>query len=128
MKKRPWIIAVGSFFILSSCSGLQLTQKPPPKTPELLSLGKKLYENNCIHCHGTKGDGKGPKASELKVKPRNFTLPLDQWRVSNGDPKKIFDVFKDGIPGTPMAMFHFANEECWALVYRVMEFSKEANR
>ena len=93
-----------------------------------MTLGKRLYENNCIQCHGENGDGKGWKAAELKVKPRNFTLPLDQWRVSKGDPQKIFEVLKVGLPDTPMAMFHFTDEERWALVYRVRQFSKEPNR
>ena len=126
MKRLPGIIVAGSFFILSSCvSGLELGRKPPQKTPELVSLGKRLYENNCTQCHGPTGDGKGWKAEELKVKPRDFTLPLDQWHISKGDPEKLFKVLKKGVPDTPMAMFHFTDEERWALVYWVMEFSKE---
>jgi mono/diheme cytochrome c family protein len=128
MKRLKWIVAAGSFFLFSSCSDLQFTQKPPPDTPGRLSLGKRLYEQNCIQCHGPNGDGKGWKTAELKVKPRNFTLPLEEWRVSKGDPKKIFDVLKKGLPDTPMAMFHFTDEERWTLVYRVMKFSKEANQ
>ena len=125
MGRLPGMIIVGSFFILSSCiSGLELGCKPPQKTPERVGLGKRLYENNCTQCHGSKGEGEGWKAADLKVKPRNFTLPFDQWRVSRGDPRKIFDVLKVGIPDTPMAMFHFTDEERWALVYRVMEFSQ----
>ncbi len=126
MKRSLGIIVAGSFFILLSCSsGLELSRKPPQKTPELVSLGKRLYENNCSQCHGPNGDGKGWKAEELKVKPRNFTLPFDQWRVSKGDPQKIFEVLKAGLPDTPMAMFHFTDEERWALVYAVMAFSRE---
>lgn len=102
MGRLPGMIIVGSFFILSSCiSGLELGRKPPQKTPEIVSLGKRLYENNCTQCHGSKGEGEGWKAADLKVKPRNFTLPFDQWRVSRGDPRKIFDVLKVGIPDTP---------------------------
>jgi high-affinity iron transporter len=128
MKRLSWIIVSGCFLILSSCGpGAQMTRKPS-ESPEQLTLGKRLYENNCIQCHGENGDGKGWKAAELKVKPRNFTLPLDQWRVSKGDPRKIFEVLKVGLPDTPMAMFHFTDEERWALVYRVMQFGKEANR
>ncbi len=129
MKRLAWLFVTGYFLLLSACGpGVQITRKAPSETPELLALGKRLYENNCIQCHGEIGDGKGWKAAELKVKPRNFTLPLDQWRVSKGDPRKIFEVLKLGLPDTPMAMFHFTDEERWALVFRVMQFSKEANR
>src|SRR4026207_1103037 len=35
--------------------------------------GKQVYETYCSGCHGLKGDGKGPAAAMLEVKPRNFT-------------------------------------------------------
>ncbi len=112
-------------FLFSSCAAIrEWAEKPPPETPELLAQGKTLYENNCVQCHGPNGDGKGWKAAELKKKPRNFTLSFEQWNYSKGEPKKIFEVLKVGIPDTPMAMFHFTDEQRWALVYRVMEFSK----
>ncbi len=111
--------------LFSSCSSIQeFGEKPPANTPDLLSQGKKLFEENCIQCHGENGDGKGWKAAELRKKPRNFTLPFEQWTYSKGDPNKIFEVLKKGIPDTPMAMFHFTDEQRWALVYRVMEFSR----
>ena len=131
MKKIPWRLIAGPILmflaisIFSSCSSIQeFEQKPPAKTPDLLSQGKKLYEENCVQCHGQNGDGKGWKAAELKKKPRNFTLPFDQWTYSKGDPNKVFEALKKGIPDTPMAMFHFTDEQRWALVYRVMEFSQ----
>ena len=44
--------------------------------------------------------------------------------MCKGEPMKIFEVLKVGIPDTPMAMFSFTDEQRWALVYRVMEFSR----
>ena len=38
----------------------------------LLAQGKKLYEQNCMPCHGPKGDGKGPAGALLKPPPRDF--------------------------------------------------------
>lgn len=38
--------------------------------------GKEVYETYCSGCHGNKGDGKGPAAAMLEVKPRNFTKGL----------------------------------------------------
>ena len=123
MKRFLGIVLVA--FLLLSCSGVLKPNQPPQKSTELLSMGRKIYEENCIQCHGQNGDGKGWKAAELKKKPRNFTLPFDQWIYSRGDPDKIFEVLVKGIPDTPMAMFHFTDEQRWALVYRVMEFSQE---
>jgi mono/diheme cytochrome c family protein len=119
------VCLVVSLSLPSSCTTIdQWGRKPPEKTAELLNRGKKLYEENCIQCHGPNGDGKGWKAAELKKKPRDFTVPLNEWSYSHGDPQKIFEVLKTGIPDTPMAMFDFSDEQRWALVYRVMEFSK----
>jgi len=36
------------------------------------SRGKILYENHCISCHGPKGEGNGPLASEQKIPPSNL--------------------------------------------------------
>ena len=120
-----FLFMIPAIFIFSSCAAIQeWVEKPSPKTPELLAQGRKLYEDNCVQCHGPNGDGKGWKAAELKKKPRDFTLPLDQWNYSKGEPRKIFEALKIGIPDTPMAMFHFTDEQRWALVYRVMEFSQ----
>lgn len=35
--------------------------------------GKDIYETFCAVCHGSQGDGRGPAAKNLAVKPRNFT-------------------------------------------------------
>ena len=35
--------------------------------------GKKVYEQNCVQCHGEKGDGQGPAAVHLQPRPRDFT-------------------------------------------------------
>jgi mono/diheme cytochrome c family protein len=34
--------------------------------------GKTLYAQKCAVCHGEKGDGHGPAAAALPVKPTNF--------------------------------------------------------
>ena len=83
---------------------------PPvdPKTvmtpnPTLLAHGKKLFQQNCVSCHGETGHGDGPASGTLNPKPRNFTQPTG-WK--NG--YHITDIFKTvstGIKGTGMASF-----------------------
>ena len=34
--------------------------------------GERLYQRNCLSCHGAALDGKGPDAASLKVPPTNF--------------------------------------------------------
>jgi cytochrome c oxidase cbb3-type subunit 2 len=47
---------------------------------ELLAHGRVVYETYCVGCHGAKGDGKGPAAEMLIVKPRDFTSGLYKFR------------------------------------------------
>ncbi len=39
---------------------------------ESLDLGKNLYGTHCKSCHGTKGEGNGPKAAQIDAKMRSF--------------------------------------------------------
>lgn len=99
---------------------------PPKKNAGLVSVGKKLFEQNCTPCHGPKGDGKGPLASALKPAPSDFALPLKQWPNTKGDAGKIFGVISKGIPNSAMVGWsQFSENERWGLVYFVMEFVKK---
>ena len=100
-------------------------QQPPPKTSELLGKGKKLYDQNCTPCHGAQGNGQGALAKILNPPPRNLTEPPKVWAKSKGDPSKIFEIIKKGVPDTAMPKFTLPDEDIWALVYTVMEFSKD---
>lgn len=91
-------------------------------------LGKKIYLENCAACHGQKGDGKGPEASRLQTKPRDFTtgnykfrstpsgsLPLDQ---------DIFRTISQGVRTTSMlAQLHLSEKERWAVTEYLKTFS-----
>ena len=125
MKKLLWVVMLGSFFLFSSLGQtLGESKAPPKKTPELLTQGKKLYEQNCMPCHGPKGDGKGPAGALLKPPPRDFNRPLSQWTYSKGDLKKVFDVISKGIPNTAMVKWdQLSEQDRWALVYFVEGFA-----
>jgi len=127
MKKSLWVTIV-SLLILLSFFGTSIGQKKPPKkTPELLSQGKKLFEQNCVPCHGQKGDGKGALAATLKPAPSDFAEPLNKWPNTKGNPQKIFDVISKGIPNSAMVKWdHLSEQERWALTYTVLEFATPA--
>lgn len=128
MKRRLWVLAAAAVFVV--CPPLfswdtGWGQQPPPKTPQLLSQGRKLFEQNCTSCHGAQGNGQGALAKILDPSPHNFTQPLKIWPKSKGDPLKIFRIIKTGISGSAMTKFTLPDEDVWALVYTVMEFSKD---
>ena len=129
MRKISQVII--SIFILPFLLGTALAKdpNPPKKTPELLTQGKKLYEQNCAPCHGPKGEGKGPLANTLTPHPADFALPLKDWPNTKGDPEKIFEVISKGIPNSAMVGFaQFSEKERWGLVYRVTEFSAQPQK
>jgi high-affinity iron transporter len=126
MKKWLSMIALVTILLFSSGFAFGQAPKPPAKTPELINLGKKLYEQNCASCHGPKGDGKTPLGNVLKPPPRDFNIPLSQWTHSKGDLKKVFDVISKGIPNTAMVKWdQLSEQERWALVYYVVQFSTQ---
>jgi len=120
------LILFGSlFFLHPTRETLGKDPAPPQKTPQLVSEGRKLYEQDCVACHGAKGDGKGPAAAALKPAPSDFADPLNQWPNTKGKPEKIFEVISKGIPNSAMVKWdQFSEKERWGLAYFVMEFAK----
>lgn len=64
-----------------------------------MARGEKMYMANCATCHGTKGDGKGPRAYFINPKPRNFIDP--NFRLSFNRPA-IYTAVHDGRLGAEM--------------------------
>ncbi|HYG21367.1 MAG TPA: c-type cytochrome [Verrucomicrobiae bacterium] len=104
----------------------------PPKpavTAELLEHGKKLYGQNCLACHGTKGDGNGDAAAFLLPKPRDFVDANYRLRTTaTGKLPTDEDLYRSvsfGMTGTPMPGWkHFLSEdERWAVVEYIKTFS-----
>lgn len=61
--------------------------------------GRKLFEANCVPCHGKKGDGKGPRAYFIRPKPRNF---MDEHAQEHLNRPALFKSISDGRNGTDM--------------------------
>jgi mono/diheme cytochrome c family protein len=87
-----------------------------------IEAGKKIYEDNCLPCHGENADGLGPmsKAIRYPAKPTNFKepgtiaqLPITYiyWRVRDGG---IFDKqFKSAMPGWGDEL---TDDEMWEVI------------
>lgn len=43
-------------------------------------LGQRIYQRNCLRCHGVSLDGKGPDAASLSVPPANFHTYLSRLK------------------------------------------------
>src|SRR5215468_6327918 len=96
--KTILVVAVGVVLIL----GLLTVEKRRDDVAGLawaeedLKLGEKIYQENCAACHGDKGDGKGPQADRLSIKPRNFyhrylQIPQQPIRLAASRPRHLSD-------------------------------------
>jgi mono/diheme cytochrome c family protein len=74
---------------------------PYPTTAAGLERGHKIYQANCIGCHGPIGDGMGPAEPFLYPPPLNLTL-LNQRGISGGI---LYHQIMNGITGTAMPYF-----------------------
>ena len=66
---------------------------------ELTSVakGKKLYQKNCLSCHGESGEGNGPQKSEQTKKPANLKKMVRD--VHNFEIYFLISQLKGDMPG-----------------------------
>jgi mono/diheme cytochrome c family protein len=86
-----------------------------------------LYERYCSGCHGIGGDGRGPAADMLIVKPRDFTKGTFKFRTTPAGrlptDDDLFRTITRGINRTSMPGWSLLPErERWALVDVVKAF------
>ncbi|MBI5858229.1 MAG: c-type cytochrome [Sphingobacteriales bacterium] len=62
---------------------------------ESIATGKTLYTQHCKSCHGTKGKGDGPKASQLDTECGDFTKATFQAQTDGSIFYKTYQGRKD---------------------------------
>lgn len=103
---------------ITASAGLERAPRRPPN----LTMGRALWNNNCVVCHGANGDGKTPFAETLKPPPANLVDP----EVSAGlSPFRVFNVLTSGIPGTAMPGFPtLSDQDRWNLSFFVLALER----
>jgi mono/diheme cytochrome c family protein len=91
--------------------------------PELLALGKRLYDAQCAACHGATGRGDGEAAYLVYPKPRDFTTAtyrlVSTWERVPTD-EDLYLTISRGMPGSAMPSWgHLGEDERWGLVHYV---------
>lgn len=69
-----------------------------PDSPVDWKLGERIFRSNCVVCHGQRGDGKGPAATTLNPRPKDF-------KRSNISRRQMTEIIRSGIRGTSMVGF-----------------------
>jgi len=83
-------------------------------------LGKALYSEQCIACHGINGMGDGPQASVQTPPPTNFH---DQARQSERTVFGLYSTVTQGVGGTAMTAYsHLDAHQRWSLAFYVSQF------
>jgi mono/diheme cytochrome c family protein len=89
-------------------------KKVNPVAPDAKSieLGKRLFERDCVSCHGSKGLGDGPKAGELEYKPASFA-DVSIWDQSDG---AFFWKITEGRAPMPSEKTLMSEDERWHVI------------
>jgi cytochrome c oxidase cbb3-type subunit 2 len=97
---------------------------------ELHAEGAKVYGRYCAGCHGVAGDGKGPAADMLTVKPRDFTKGVFKFgSVPSGQlptDEDLYRIITRGVYRTSMPEWSLLTErERMAVIAYLKGFSPE---
>ena len=76
-------------------------KNPVKSTPDSIAAGKKLYNAQCVTCHGDTGKGDGKLAASITSGPKPSDLSDAAWKHGSTD-GEIFTLIRDGSKGTGM--------------------------
>lgn len=107
-----------TLLLLFACSLLPATNAG---ADDLLVKGQKIYETNCLLCHGKDGKGNGPAGALLNPKPKDYTQP-SFW--TGNTTKTIAETIKNGKGQMPP--FSLDDQSIKAVTYYIEHTFKPA--
>lgn len=134
MKSKISIVLVAVVIIATAFKGLNFQKKPWPvpdasknkkntvaASAESIAAGKTLWGTHCKSCHGTKGLGDGPKASQLNTEPGDFSKNDVQAQTDGS----LFYKTSQGRDDMPSFKSKIPNQDdIWNLVNYMRTFKK----
>ncbi|MBM3939755.1 MAG: c-type cytochrome, partial [SAR202 cluster bacterium] len=122
------MLFVGVVLVAQHLAGLAQsrlpTENPFTPTPAVLAEGQRLYEMNCLACHGAEGRGDGPGGAEMVPPPADLTYHAGLHPDSD-----LFRFVHDGFGiGMPAWGDRLTDEEIWYIVTYVEQLTALAAR
>lgn len=97
---------------------MAMAKNPVPNTPETVSTGTVLFQNNCVVCHGSTGKGDGVAAKGMRPAPANL-------RDSASKPEGILAMrIARGGNGMPAWEGVLNETEIWQLARHIKNLSR----
>ncbi len=88
------------------------------KLEATLARGSQVYRQQCLHCHGLNGDGRGPTAPWVQPHPRDYRQGAFKFTSSGQDegrrkPRRddLLRTVREGIEGTSMPSFRLLPDD-----------------
>ncbi len=100
-------------------------KNPQPATEESLQEGKKVYEQNCLFCHGEGGAGDGQVAAMLSTKPPRFDDAEHMDKETDGE---FFCKISTGKEPMPAFAKKLTADQIWHTINYLRGFSKKKEK
>jgi mono/diheme cytochrome c family protein len=88
------------------------TRNPVNATPRSISAGRKIYMMRCVGCHGPQGNGDGPDAAQLAVRPARLSTAAVQEQTDG----VLWWKITVGRRPMPEYAFRLSNEDRWNVI------------
>ena len=85
-----------------------------------IAAGKKVYENECLSCHGKKGKGDGPHSATLEKTPGDLTSA----KVQDQTDGELFWKITEGRKPMPTLKKTLTDEQRWQVINYVRTLKK----
>jgi len=95
----PWRIAISYTQVRSLVAYIRYLHKGKHSLPGDPGLGKNVYDNYCVQCHGPYGEGDGVLTRVFKMEPANHTDVKRMDKISNA---KLRAIITDGGSGSSL--------------------------
>jgi mono/diheme cytochrome c family protein len=99
-------------------------KNPVPPTEDAVDNGMFNFMKHCKSCHGESGDGNGPRAASLSIKPTNFTDASLMGEHTDGE---LYYQITHGNSPMPPFQGKLTDTERWELVDYIRSLAKASN-